>query len=101
MIALARNIVQAHFHLREGKWEKEKLMGTELNGKTLGIIGCGYIGKEVERFALTLGMKVIVVEECVYDRFVPLTDMLPQADFITFPRTVNAKNQAPHINQRI
>ena len=58
-------------------------MGTELNGKTLGIIGCGFIGKDVERLALALGMKVIVVEECVYDRFVPLTHMLPQADFIT------------------
>jgi len=83
IIALARNIVQGTTSLREGKWEKEKLMGTEINGKTLGIIGCGYIGKTAERFALNLGMKVIVVEECVYDRFVPLTDMLPQADFIT------------------
>lgn len=83
IIALARNIVQGTTSLREGKWEKEKLMGTEINGKTLGIIGCGYIGKAVERFALNLGMNVIVVEECVYDRFVPLTDMLPKADFIT------------------
>ncbi|MGE5556600.1 MAG: hydroxyacid dehydrogenase [Methanocella sp.] len=83
MIALARNIVQGTTSLREGKWEKEKLMGTELNGKMLGVIGCGYIGKDVERLALALGMKVIAVEECVYDRFVPLADMLPQADFIT------------------
>ncbi len=83
MIALARNIVQGTLTLREGKWEKEKLMGVELNGKTLGIIGCGYIGKDVERLALALGMKVIVVEECVYDRFVPLAEMLPQVDFIT------------------
>ncbi len=83
MIALARNIVQSTISMREGKWEKDKLMGTEINGKTLGVIGCGYIGKDVERLALALGMKVIVVEECVYDRFVPLTDMLPQADFIT------------------
>jgi len=83
MIALSRNIVQGTQSLREGKWEKDKLMGTELNGKTLGVIGCGYIGKDVERLALALGMKVIVVEECVYDRFVPLVDMLPQADFIT------------------
>lgn len=83
MIALARNVVQGTLSLREGKWEKDKLMGIELNGKTLGVIGCGYIGKDVERLALALGMKVIVVEECVYDRFVPLGDMLPQADFIT------------------
>ena len=83
VLALARGIVQGTVSLREGKWDKEKLIGTEVNGKTLGIIGCGYIGKTVERFALSLGMKVLVVEECVYDRFVPLGEMLPQADFIT------------------
>ncbi|NLF87501.1 hydroxyacid dehydrogenase [Candidatus Bathyarchaeota archaeon] len=83
MIALSRNIVQGTQSLREGKWEKDKLMGTELNGKTLGVIGCGFIGKDVERLALALGMKVIVVEECVHDRFVPLAEMLPKADFIT------------------
>jgi D-3-phosphoglycerate dehydrogenase len=83
MIALARSIVPSTLTLREGKWEKDKLMGIELNGTTLGVIGCGYIGKDVERLALALGMKVIIVEECVYDRFVPLAEMLPKADFIT------------------
>jgi D-3-phosphoglycerate dehydrogenase len=83
MLALSRNIVQGTTSLREGKWEKEELMGHEVNGKTLGVIGCGYIGKTVERYALALGMKVLPVEECVYDRFVPLGEMLPQADFIT------------------
>jgi phosphoglycerate dehydrogenase-like enzyme len=83
MLALARNIVQGTTTLREGKWEKEELMGHEVNGKALGVIGCGYIGKTVERLALALGMKVLPVEECVYDRFVPLAEMLPQADFIT------------------
>jgi len=83
LLALARGIVQGTVSLREGKWEKEQLIGTEVNGKTLGIIGCGYIGKAVERFALSLGMIVLPVEECVYDRFMPLAKMLPQADFIT------------------
>jgi D-3-phosphoglycerate dehydrogenase / 2-oxoglutarate reductase len=83
LLALARNIVQGTTSLREGKWEKEKMMGTEVNGKTLGIIGCGYIGKTVERLAISLGMRVLPVEECVYDRFVPLGEMLPEADFIT------------------
>lgn len=92
LIALSRNIVQGTTSLREGKWEKEKLMGTEVNGKTLGIIGCGYIGKTVERLAISLGMKVLPVEECVADRFVPLGEMLPDADYITIhvpltPRT--------------
>ena len=83
MLALARGIVQGTTSLREGKWEKEKLIGTEINGKTLGVIGCGYIGKTVERLAISLGMNVLPVEECVFDRFVPLGEMLPQADFIT------------------
>lgn len=83
MLALSRNIVQGTTSLREGKWEKEELIGNEVNGKTLGVIGCGYIGKTVEHLATALGMKVLPVEECVYDRFVPLGEMLPQADFIT------------------
>jgi D-3-phosphoglycerate dehydrogenase / 2-oxoglutarate reductase len=83
MLALSRNILQGTLSLREGKWEKEKLIGNEVNGKTLGVIGCGYIGKTVERLAVALGMKVLPVEECVFDRFVPLGQMLPQADYIT------------------
>jgi D-3-phosphoglycerate dehydrogenase len=94
LLALARGIVQGTLSLREGKWEKEKLIGTEVNGKTLGIIGCGYIGKTVERLAISLGMKVLPVEECIYDRFVPLGEMLPQADFITIhvPLTSHTKH---------
>jgi D-3-phosphoglycerate dehydrogenase len=83
LLALARGIVEGTLSLREGKWKKEELMGVEVNGKTLGVIGCGYIGKTVERLAISLGMKVLVVEECVFDRFIPLDEMLPKADFIT------------------
>jgi D-3-phosphoglycerate dehydrogenase len=83
LLALARGIVEGTLSLREGKWKKDDLMGVEVNGKTLGVIGCGYIGKTVERFAISLGMKVLVVEECVFDRFVPIDEMLPKADFIT------------------
>jgi len=83
MLALAKNIVDGTLTLREGKWEKEALMGIEVQGKTLGIIGCGNIGRTVERLALALGMRVLVVESCVFDRFIPLDDMLPEADFIS------------------
>ena len=94
LLALARGIVQGTVTMREGKWEKEKLIGTEVNGKTLGIIGCGYIGKTVERLAIALGMNVLGVEECVYDHFVPLAEMLPQADFVTIhvPLTPQTKH---------
>jgi D-3-phosphoglycerate dehydrogenase len=83
LLALARGIVDGTISLREGKWIKEELMGVEVNGKTLGIVGCGSIGKTVERLALALGMKVIGVDMCVYGRFVTLEEMLPNADFIT------------------
>ena len=60
----------------------------------MGVIGCGYIGKAVERLAIAFGMNVLPVEECVYDRFVPLGEMLPQADFITIhvPLTPHTKH---------
>jgi D-3-phosphoglycerate dehydrogenase len=93
LLSLSRGIVQGTLSLREGKWEKEKLIGTEVNGKTLGIIGCGYIGKTVERLAISLGMKVLPVEECVYDRFVPLNEMLPEADFITIHVPLTPRNK--------
>jgi D-3-phosphoglycerate dehydrogenase len=83
LLALARGIVEGTVSLREGKWIKEELMGIEINGKTLGIVGCGSIGKTVERLALALGMKVVGVDMCVYGRFVTLEEMLPQADFVT------------------
>jgi D-3-phosphoglycerate dehydrogenase len=83
LLALARGIVEGTLTLREGKWAKDELMGVEVNGKTLGIIGCGSIGKNVELLALALGMKVLGVDMCVYDRFVTINEMLPQADFVT------------------
>jgi len=83
LLALARGIVEGTLSLREGKWIKNDLMGVEINGKTLGIVGCGSIGKTVERLALAMGMKVVGVDMCVYGRFVTLEEMLPQADFIT------------------
>jgi D-3-phosphoglycerate dehydrogenase len=94
LLALARGIVDGTISLREGRWIKEELMGVEVNGKTLGIVGCGSIGKTVERLALALGMKVIGVDMCVYGRFVTLEEMLPDADFITVhvPLTPHTKH---------
>ena len=94
LLALARGIVEGTLSLREGKWIKEELMGVEINGKTLGIVGCGSIGKTVERLAMALGMKVVGVDMCVYGRFVTLEEMLPQADFITVhvPLTPNTRH---------
>ena len=83
LLALARGTVEGTLSLREGKWAKDELIGVEVNGKTLGVIGCGYIGITVERLAISLSMEVLAVEECVHDRFVSLNEMLSKADFIT------------------
>jgi D-3-phosphoglycerate dehydrogenase len=94
LLALARGTVEGALTLREGKWAKEELMGVEVDGKTLGIIGCGSIGKTVERLALAFGMKVLGVDMCVYGRFITLEEMLPEADFITIhvPLTPQTKH---------
>src|SRR5437016_10498362 len=59
MLALARHLVRADTTTRAGKWEKKSLQGTELRGKTLGIIGLGRIGMEVARRAKAFDMKVL------------------------------------------
>lgn len=62
MLSLARNIPQADASLRSGKWERAKFMGTELYGKTLGIIGLGRIGGEVARRARGFGMRIVAFD---------------------------------------
>src|SRR5438067_897130 len=91
MFALARQIPAADRSTQAGKWEKSRFMGVELNGKILGIIGCGNIGAIVAERAQGLHMKVIA-----YDPFlsaerardlgvepVTLDALLARADFIT------------------
>ncbi len=60
MFASARNISEADATLKQGEWAKKKLMGFEIQGKTLGIIGLGRIGHSVAKKARCLGMKVLV-----------------------------------------
>ena len=67
MLSLSRNIPQADASIKKGEWERKKFMGTEVYGKTLGIIGLGRIGTEVAKRAIAFGMKVIA-----YDPFLSL-----------------------------
>src|SRR5919204_3671968 len=59
MLAMGRRIPQADSSTRAGKWEKKKFMGSELRGKTLGIIGLGSIGREVVKRARAFEMRII------------------------------------------
>ena len=102
MLALARNIPQGTASLREGKWEKKKLPGVEITGKTLGIIGLGHIGRVVADRAKGLKMKVIAADPYVSKEaaksleveLVPLEDLLARSDFITLhvPRLKETAN---------
>src|SRR6202023_2180001 len=68
MLAMARHISRANELMHAGKWEKKSLQGTELRGKTLGIVGLGRIGMEVARRAQAFGMEVVA-----HDPFVSTT----------------------------
>ena len=103
MLSLARKIPQAHASMASGKWDRKSFEGTELCGKTLGIVGMGRIGGEVARRAIAFGMNVIafdpyLVQSRARSLQVELADdlgaLLTRADFITvhMPMTAETKN---------
>ncbi len=67
MLSLSRYIPQANASLKGGKWERQRFMGVEVRGKTLGIIGLGQIGSEVARRARGLEMRVLANDPFVSD----------------------------------
>jgi len=91
LVALARRVPQANSSLKSGKWERKRFVGTELQGKTLGIIGLGRIGRVVARRATALGMNVVafdpfVVPDSARDLEIdlqPMDEVLRRADFLT------------------
>ncbi|MDR2860858.1 MAG: phosphoglycerate dehydrogenase, partial [Elusimicrobiota bacterium] len=62
MLSMARNIPEAYKSLKSKKWDRKNFMGTELQGKCLGLIGLGRIGTEVAKRAIAFGMKVIAYD---------------------------------------
>jgi D-3-phosphoglycerate dehydrogenase / 2-oxoglutarate reductase len=97
ILAQARNIPQAHAALRDGRWERSRFQGTELYGKTLGIVGLGRVGALVAQRCNAFGMRLLA-----YDPFVSrdraaqmgvelasLADVLARADVVTIhlPKT--------------
>src|SRR5439155_21026446 len=98
LVALSRNIPQAHAALKEGRWERGRYGGIELDGKTLGVLGFGRIGQQVARRALGLGMRVVAYDPFVApERFRELgvervespEDVYAAADFVTLHLPLN------------
>lgn len=89
MFAVSRFINISNVTMREGKWEKKQYKGTEIAGKTLGLIGFGRISKEVAKRAEGLGMTVIYTDILGkaegYDKYeyCELNDLLKKADYIS------------------
>jgi hydroxypyruvate reductase len=88
MLGAVRNHGKAVLSMKQHKWEKKSLEGTELFGKTLGIIGCGRIGLEVARRAVAFGMTVLAydvvpIKTDLAVKQVPLDELIAGADLIT------------------
>jgi D-3-phosphoglycerate dehydrogenase / 2-oxoglutarate reductase len=93
MFAMARQICQATGSMRAGKWEKKKFLGSELGGKTLGIVGLGRIGMAVAKRAHALRMNVIVYDPYIQEThegdLISLEELLRKSDYITFHLPLN------------
>jgi D-3-phosphoglycerate dehydrogenase / 2-oxoglutarate reductase len=102
LVALARNIPQAHAALKQGRWERSTWGGIELEGKTLGVLGFGRIGQQVARRALGLGMRVVAYDPFVAkerfrelgaDRAETAEDVLAVAEFLTLHLPLTAETR--------
>ncbi len=101
LVALARNIPQAHAALLAGRWERSRWGGVELADKTLGVLGFGRIGQQVARRAVGLQMKVVAYDPFVSaERFrelgiesAPLDEVLGRSDFITLHLPLTAETR--------
>ncbi|HUY94771.1 MAG TPA: phosphoglycerate dehydrogenase [Terracidiphilus sp.] len=110
MIALARKLPAADSSMHAGRWEKKSLQGSELRGKTLGILGLGRVGLEVARRARGFGLEIAGSDPFVSAavarengiRLVPLDELFAASDYLTLhvgltpqtERVINAKTLA-------
>jgi D-3-phosphoglycerate dehydrogenase len=101
LISLARSVPQASSSLKAGRWERKKFIGVELQGKTLGIVGLGRIGRVVASRARAMGMLIVA-----YDPFIapeqardleielaPLEEVYARADFLTVHTPLTAETR--------
>ena len=92
MLALSRKLVAADVGTRAGKWEKNALLGKELKGKVLGIVGLGRIGRRIAEVARTLGMSILFYDVIAIPpdvvaglgaRVVGLDELFRTSDYVT------------------
>jgi D-3-phosphoglycerate dehydrogenase len=91
MLSWARRLPQADAGMKAGRWEKAQLMGSELRGKTLGIVGTGRIGTAVGYRAKAFSMDIVVYDpvqnaelvQRIGAKYVAMDDLLRQSDFVT------------------
>jgi D-3-phosphoglycerate dehydrogenase len=101
LVALARSVPQANSSLKSGKWERKKFIGVELQGKTLGIVGLGRIGRVVALRARAMGMTIVaydpfIAQEQARDleiELAPLDDVYVRADFLTVHTPLTAETR--------
>jgi D-3-phosphoglycerate dehydrogenase len=102
MLALARNVAAANESLKAGRWERTKYTGTQLEGKTLGIVGLGRVGLAVARRALGFGMKVVGFDpfltperaaELGVESVPRLDELWPRCDFLSLHTPLSAETR--------
>ena len=101
LISLARSIPQANSSLKSGRWERKKFIGVELQGKTLGIVGLGRIGRVVASRARAMGMTIVaydpfIAQEQARDleiELAPLDEVYSRADFLTVHTPLTAETR--------
>jgi D-3-phosphoglycerate dehydrogenase len=101
LVSLARSVPQANASLRSGKWERKRFIGVELQGKTLGIVGLGRIGRGVASRARGLGMNIVAFDPFVAPEqardldieVAPLDEVFARADFLTVHTPLTAETR--------
>jgi D-3-phosphoglycerate dehydrogenase / 2-oxoglutarate reductase len=101
LLALARSVPQSNASIHSGKWEKSSLSGTELRGKTLGLVGFGRVGVEVARRAHALEMTVLAHDPYVTSdaarelevELVPLDDLLQRSDVVSLHTSLSPSTE--------
>lgn len=101
MLALSRNIAGADALMKKGVWDKKRLTGAELRGKTLGIVGLGRIGQEVAARARAFGMTIVAHDPFISEQvaeglglqLMPLDDLCAVADYLTLHLPVTSETR--------